>query len=73
VVIEASLNDNNTSAIAQVVETRIEEHIFKEPFEFEYNTCRIKEGRRKRNLKLYVRYPEVIAINITIDVLSRVK
>jgi hypothetical protein len=70
VVIEAILReDKSTSAVAQVIETRIEEHIFIDPFEFEHKTYQIKEGR-KRTLGLYAKYPEVVSIDTRVEVLS---
>ncbi len=70
VLIEAILReDKSTSAVAQVVETRIEEHIFTNPLEFEYKTYQIKEGR-KRTLRLYAKYPEVASIDTRVEVSS---
>lgn len=70
VLVEAVLNNGkSTSAIVQVVETVIEEHVFSDPLEFEYNTYQIREGRR-RNLRLYAKYPEVISAETKAEVLS---
>ncbi len=70
VIIEASLNENKSaSAVAQVVETRIEEHAFKEPFEFEHKTYQVKEGS-KRALRLFAQYPEIISEGAKVDLIS---
>jgi hypothetical protein len=47
-------------AVASVVETKIEEHVFDQPLEFEYRHYRVREGSQK-SLELFAKYPEVIA------------
>lgn len=47
-------------AIAAVVETKIEEHFFDSPLEFEHDDYRVREGSRK-SLELFAKYPEVVA------------
>lgn len=70
VLIEASLNEqNSTTAIAQVVDTKIEEHFFTEPLEFEHNSYQVKEGKR-RTLRLFAEYPEVVSEEMKVDILS---
>jgi len=61
VLIEATLNQHNSAtAIAQVVDTTIEEHFFTESLEFEHNTYQVKEGKR-RAIRLFAKYPEVVS------------
>lgn len=47
-------------AIAAVVEKSIDEHIFDQPLEFEYERYTVREGSR-RSLELFAQYPEVVA------------
>ncbi len=47
-------------AIASVIETRIEEHVFDQPLEFEHDQYRVREGSQK-SLELFAKYPEVVA------------
>jgi hypothetical protein len=47
-------------AAASVVETKIEEHTFDQPLEFEYGQYRVREGSQK-SLELFAKYPEVVA------------
>lgn len=56
-------------AIASVVESRAEEHIFEQPLEFEFNDYRVREGSR-RSLQLFAKYPEVVAEPTEISVVS---
>ena len=66
VVIEAALHkEKSTHAIAEVVDRTIEEHMFTELLEFEYKTYRVRE-RKKRSLRLFAKYPEVVSEEIAI-------
>jgi hypothetical protein len=56
-------------AIAEVVEYKAEEHLFREPFEFEYKSYSVKESNRK-TLKIFAKYPEVISEEKIIKVTS---
>jgi len=70
VIIEASLSETKSAkAVAQVVETKIEEHLFTEPLEFEYKTYQVKEGSR-RALRLFAKYPELISKEEKVQVIS---
>lgn len=58
----------SAQAIVQVVENRLEDHIFTSPLEFEHKSYQVKEGS-SRNLKLFAKCPELVnqetIINIT--------
>ncbi len=70
VLIKAKCNNlPEAEAIAAVVEEQIDEHNFKEPFEFEYKSYSVKEGRRK-TLKIFARYPEVVSDETRVKVTS---
>jgi len=56
-------------AVAAIVESRVEEHLFEEPFEFEFKSYSVKEGSR-RALKIYAKYPEVVSEETSIKVVS---
>lgn len=69
-IIEAVLSENKSSAaVVQVVESRVEEHSFIEPLEFEYKTYHVKEGKT-RILRLFARYPEVLSHETNVNILS---
>jgi len=56
-------------AIAQVVENRVEDHVFTYPLEFEHKTYRVKEGSIK-TLRLFAKCPELVNQETTINVNS---
>jgi hypothetical protein len=56
-------------AIADVVDKKIEEHLFDEPLEFEHDQYRVREGSRK-SLELFAKYPEIIAEPTMVTVTS---
>lgn len=56
-------------ALASVVESRIDEHFFEQPLEFEYANYRVREGSR-RSLALYAKYPDVVAEPTVVSVES---
>jgi hypothetical protein len=56
-------------AIASVVDTTIEERVFENPLEFEYDNYRVREGS-KRSLELFAKYPEVIAGPTSVTITS---
>ncbi len=70
VLIKAKCNDlPEAQAVVAVVKAQIDEHNFKEPFEFEYNSYSVKESRRKI-LKIFARYPEVVSDATSVKVTS---
>lgn len=70
VTITATINENiKTEAVAQVVFSRLEEHEFIDDLEFEHGNYNIREGKR-RTLKLYAKYPEVIAQDTGVNISS---
>jgi len=56
-------------AIVQVVENRLEDHIFTAPLEFEHKSYQVKEGS-SRNLKLFAKCPELVNQETIINVAS---
>ena len=56
-------------ALFNVVENQIEEHVFINPIEFEYDSYKIKEGSTK-TIKLFAKYPEIVNHEIEIKVVS---
>lgn len=56
-------------AIAQVVENRVEDHVFTDPLEFEHKTYRVKEGSAK-TIRLFAKCPELINQETTININS---
>ncbi len=70
VSIKASVDQRiSAEAIAQVVDTRIEEHFFTEPLEFEFDNYQIREGKR-RTIRLFAKYPDVISEATKVEVTS---
>jgi hypothetical protein len=70
VLIKAKCNNlPEAQAIAAIVEDRIEEHLFEDPFEFEHNSYSVKQSSRKA-LKIYAKFPDVISEETTIKVTS---
>jgi len=56
-------------AIAQVVENRVEDHVFICPLEFEHKTYRVKEGSTK-TIRLFAKCPELVNQETTINLNS---
>lgn len=56
-------------AVVQVVESRVEDHIFASPLEFEHKSYHVKEGSTK-TLKLFAKCPEVVNQETEIHVIS---
>jgi len=56
-------------AVVQVVESRVEDHIFASPLEFEHKSYHVKEGSTKR-LKLFAKCPELVNQETEIHVIS---
>ena len=70
VIIRASCGGlPKAEAIASVIETKIEEHFFDSPLEFEHDEYRVREGSRK-SLELFAKYPEVVAEATSVTVAS---
>jgi len=70
VLIEAILdNERSAGAIAKVIDTVINEHIFSEPIEFENVSYQVKEGG-KRALRLFAKFPEVVSQSTRVEVMS---
>ncbi|HHT9105921.1 MAG TPA: hypothetical protein ACFYD7_08635 [Candidatus Wujingus californicus] len=59
----------SAQAIVQVVENRLEDHIFTSSLEFEHKLYQIKEGS-SRNLKLFAKCPELVNQETTINIVS---
>lgn len=55
--------------MASVIETKIEEHAFENPLEFEYENYRVREGS-KRSLELFAKFPEVVAAPTLVTLIS---
>ena len=47
-------------AVASVVESGTQEHVFEQPLEFEHKEYRVREASR-RSLEIFAKYPEVVA------------
>jgi len=56
-------------AMVQVVESRVEDHIFTSPLEFEHKLYNVKEGSTK-TLKLFAKCPELVNQETEINVTS---
>ena len=56
-------------AIIQVVESRVEDHIFTSPLEFEHNSYHVKEGSTK-SLTLFAKCPELVNQETNVQVTS---
>lgn len=56
-------------AIVHVVESKIEEHEFISPLEFEHKQYRVKEGSLK-TLRIFAKYPELVSQETFVDVVS---
>jgi hypothetical protein len=56
-------------AIIQVVESRVEDHIFIQPLEFEHKSYHVKEGRTK-TLKVFAKCPELVNQETKITITS---
>jgi len=70
VSIKASVDQRlSVEAIAQIVDTRIEEHFFTEPLEFEFDSYQVREGKR-RTIRLFAKYPDVISEAAKVEVTS---
>ena len=70
VLIKAKCNNlPEAQAIAAIVEYRVEEHLFEDPFEFEHKSYSVKESRRK-TLKIYAKFPDVISEETIIKITS---
>lgn len=59
----------SVGAVIQVVENRVEDHIFTQPLEFEHKSYHVKEGSTK-TLKLFVKYPELVNQETEISITS---
>lgn len=70
VIVRAKCNNiPEAQAVAAIVESRVEEHLFEETFEFEHKSYSVKERSRK-TLKIYAKYPEVVSEETPIKVVS---
>jgi len=70
VVIEVNCTDIPiVRANVDVVERRVEDHIFTSPLEFEYKTYKVKEGST-RSLRLFAKCPELVNQETEIKVVS---
>ena len=70
VVIEANCpRVPSTTATVKVVESRVEEHEFTSPLEFEYKLYHVKEGSR-RTLRLFAKCPELVNQEMAINIVS---
>jgi hypothetical protein len=57
----------DAQAIASVVESRIDEHAFDQPLEFEHLHYKVREGSR-RSLILFAKYPDVVSESTVVSV-----
>ncbi|MEK7070193.1 MAG: hypothetical protein AAB966_00120 [Patescibacteria group bacterium] len=56
-------------AIANVIDAKVEEHLFNNPLEFEHKQYIVKEGSSK-TIRIFAKYPEVVSEPIQIQVTS---
>ena len=59
----------SAESMAEVVETRIEQHEFVEPLEFERQRYRVRAGQKK-SLTLYAKYPDVVSEETDVEVVT---
>jgi len=59
----------SAESMAEVVETRIEQHEFVEPLEFERQRYRVRAGQKK-SLTLYPKYPDVVSEETDVEVVT---
>lgn len=70
VLITAKISDlPPAEARVEVAEKKLENHQFEEPLEFDRAKCKLTEGRRKK-VKLFAQYPEVVQHQTPVRVLS---
>jgi len=59
----------SVGAVIQVVESRVEDHIFTQPLEFEHKSYHVKEGSTK-TLKIFAKCPELVNQETEITIIS---
>jgi len=70
VYIEAKCSNlPQVGALIQIVENKLEDHVFTQPLEFEHKLYSIREGSSK-NIKIFAQYPELINQETEIKVIS---